>query len=419
MVSYNELLEQILKEKEQKGVFQKRIAGDITSFRYPHLKELSDYFKWDDNLQCFLLDHANEEVLRKITTNDITTYELLNLQAKRLHLYDFFGFKATEEEKYNAYISVKEDYINNKKDGFWMKPYQIKTVNISDIKIRDEFEYLKTFIRRSENTSVIFYLFQNPDFLFQFGSTLKGTNIAITDDNKANYYQELFHIIYHLEETIPGVNNDNLNIEETWGNADSLYLKQLLEGRMSRRIRNNRSPHDVKFLDYVFLRAYLGTAFNIEEEKLVFHSAFALIEPSIKLLMSCLEGDRKEKNKVIIDAICYDKTDKLKESFNRVFGKDSYEKVFYDFNLFNRLKTIKKLCVENGINYEEVSKIMFSEEHLVPTVLESDVVKAIWENEEMNQDKEFIIDLIENKSKVAIENNETIHMDNLYKGVMK
>ena len=413
MIDYKEILLKELKEKEANNEFQTRIAGDTTTFRYPHLNHLSSYFRYDSRLKAFILDRLNNKLLSEITINDITTYELLNPEAKRLHLYDFFGFKATDEEKYNAYSSVKKDYLDNKRNGFWKYPCQIKLINIKDIKIRDEFEHLRDFINKSKDSSIIFYLFNDVDFMFQFGSTLKGTNIVITDDNKANFYQELFHIIYHLEETIPGVDNDNLNIEEIWGNADSLYLKQLLEGRMSRRIRNNTSPHDVKFLDYVFLRAYIGTAFAEPNEELCFHSAFSLIEPTIKLLIACLKGDIKNKNRIIIDAICYDKTTELKESFNQVFGDGAYEKVFYDFSLFHRLETIKALCNEKGINYDAVLNIMFSNEHLVPTVIDSDIVRYIWENKEVNQDKDFIIDLIENKSKIAQEKGTRINLNNI------
>lgn len=80
-----------------------------------------------------------------------------------------------------------------------------------------------------------------------------------TDEQlQANFAQELFHAIYHLEEGIPVFHDDNLNIVEVWEKVDALYLKQLMEGRLSRRIRKNKSPHDIKFLDYVFLSAYIG-----------------------------------------------------------------------------------------------------------------------------------------------------------------
>ena len=269
MVDYEKELYRALNEYEENKSYQMRIAGDISKFRYPHLNDLATKFKFDDYLKSFMLTESEEEVISKIATNDITTYELLNPNAKRLHLYDFFGFGATAEEKYQAFVSVTNDYLANRKNNRWTHPYKIEKVNISDIRIRDDFEYLRKFINKSRNCDFYFYVFQDADYMFQFGSTLKGTNIVKTDYNRSNFYQELFHFIYHLEETIPGVNDDNLNILETWGNVDALYLKQLLEGRISRRIRKNNSPHDVKFLDYIFLRAYIGTAFATENEDFI------------------------------------------------------------------------------------------------------------------------------------------------------
>ncbi len=413
MINYKKKLYTELEKYEKKEGYQQRIAGDISTFRYPHLDYLSSEFEFDDYLKSFILKKDKEKIISEITINDITTYELLNYQAKRLHLYDFLGFTPSVEEKYQAFLSVKEDYLANKKNKRWMLPYKIEKIALKDIKIKDDFEYLKTFIRKSKDCEVYFYEFQNIDHIFQFGSTLKGTNIVIIDNHKSNFYQELFHIIYHLEETIPGVDNDNLNIIETWGNVDALYIKQLLEGRISRRIRKNNSPHDVKFLDYVFLRAYIGTAFAAENENLCFHSVFALIEPTIKLLMHCINGSIKQKNKVIIDAICFDKTNELKDAFNKKFGQGAYEKVFYDFKLFNRLKTIKALCKYKNINYNNILKIMFNKQSLVPTIIGDDVVKYIWENDSVNQNKDFIVDLIENYSMLAMKGKHTLNMNNI------
>ena len=420
-MDYEELLKKELAEYEKNNSYQTRIAGDISRFRYPHMWELEDNFEFDNKIKSFMLKDNYERVLSKMAMSDITVYELLNPSAKRLHLYDFFGFKPTFEEKYRAFNSVRNDYLANKNNDSWSHPHNIRKVSIKDIKIRDEFEYLNTFINKSKKCDVYFYEFRKPQYMFQFGSTLKGTNVVIVDDNKANFYQELFHVIYHLEETIPGVNDDNMNILEIWSNPDALYLKQLMEGRMSRRIRNNKSPHDVKFLDYVFLRAYIGTAFANEDDKLCFHSAFALIEPTIKLLMCCIPGDIKNKNRVLIDSICFDKTDELKKSFNNVFGPGAYEKVFYDFKLFNRINTIKELCCENRIDYRMVEDIMFNDNSLVPTVISGDVVKYIWENEEVNQDKDYIINLIEDASKLAREDGNKITMENIkeYMGKVK
>ena len=129
--------------------------------------------------------------------------------------------------------------------------------------------------------------------------------------------------------------------------------------------------------------------------------------------MCCLPGDIKNKNRIIIDAICYNKTENLINSFDNIFGEGSYKKVFFDNNLFNRLNTIKDLCDENDINYDSVLDVMFNDEAILPTVISSDVVKYIWENEEVNQDKDFIINLLEKYSTLAREDKKMIPMNNL------
>ena len=412
-MDYKKLLQEEMDKYEEKHCFQTMVAGDISRFRYPHMWEIEDNFKFDEDINSFILKDDEDSVLSTMAMNDIRVYELMNPTAAKLHLYDIFGYEASEYEKLYAYTSVRNDYLANKNNKAWSWPHSIKKVSVKDLKIKDEFEYLNTFINKSKDCDIYFYEFRKPINMFLFGSTLKGTNVAITDDNKANYYQELFHMIYHLEESIPGFNDDNMNILEIWSNPDSLYLKQLLEGRFSRRIRNCPDPHKIITLDYIFLKAYLGTAFAKEDEKICFHSAFSLIEPTIKLLMYTIPGNIKDKNKVIIDAICFNKYDELINSFDNVFGVGAYRKVFYDCKLFNRLNTIKNLCKERRINYNSILDIMFSEEELVPTIINNDVVKYIWENDNINQDRDLIISLVNNYSKTARDNNRKITMDNL------
>lgn len=408
--------EQLLREKKSSyeregGSYFQRIAGDVSEFRYPHLKEVSENFEYNPNLKTFFLKEEIEETIKTISINEITLYELMNQMAKRLHLYDFFGYKATSKEKYEAFLAVLEDYQRNQKEGKWNIDFAIEKVKISQLQIREEFAYLNTFIRKSKDSEIYFCKFRDVKLMFQFGSTLKGTNIVFVDDNKANLCQEVFHAIYHLEEGIPGINDDNMNIEEVWGNADALYLKQLIDGRLSRRVRKNNSPHDIKFLDYVFLRAYIGQAFLAENEQVTFHSAYALIEPTIKLLVDSLEQDVFTVNQLIIDGICYDKTETIRQSFNRKYGESAYEEIFYDFNLFHRISTIMHICEMQKIPYEQVLSIMFSEKKLLPTVIDSEVVKFIWLNPEVNQNKDIVIDLIENYSEEARKNGFCVTME--------
>ena len=404
-MDYKKMLRNEISSYTRQGAYYERIAGDISEFRYPHLDMVSKNFEYDKVMKSFMLTKDARNTIDAISINEITFYELMVRESKRLHLYDFFGYKATDQEKWEAYMSVCNAFQENLKRGKWQNNCQIDVIKPIDIPIRAEFSALRDFIKKSKNCPIYFCKFKDVDVMFQFGSTLKGTNIVFLDNSKANWAQELFHAIYHLEEGIPGVNDDNMYIEETWGNVDALYAKQLTEGRMSRRVRKNCSPHDIKFLDYVFLRAYIGQAFLPEGENEIFHSAYALIEPTMKLLISTLDPDINNRNRQIIDGICYDKTEGIKSAFNSKYGIGSYERIFYDFDLFHRMSTIKEIATERKIPFERIEEIMFGNNHLLPTVLDSEVIRVIWESEFLNKDKELIIDLIEDFSEEARKGN--------------
>lgn len=402
-MDYKKMLRNEISSYTRQGAYYERIAGDISEFRYPHLDVVSKNFEYDKVMKSFMLTKDARNTIDAISINEITFYELMVREAKRLHLYDFFGYEATDQEKWEAYTSVCKAFQENLKRGKWQTNCQIDVIkSIDDIPIRAEFSALRDFIKKSKNVPIYFCKFKDVDTMFQFGSTLKGTNIVFLDNSKANWAQELFHAIYHMEEGIPGVNNDNMYIEETWGNVDALYAKQLTEGRMSRRVRKNCSPHDIKFLDYVFLRAYIGQAFLGENE--IFHSAYALIEPTMKLLVSTLDPDINNRNHQIIDGICYDRTEEIKLAFNSRYGIGSYERIFYDFDLFNRLSTIKEIATERKIPFEKIEEIMFGDDHLLPTVLDSEVIKMVWESK-YKDDKNLIIDLVEDFSEEARKGN--------------
>ena len=408
---FQQLLEEEKSNYERKGKYCKRIAGDVSEFRYPQFSGSRENFEYNSNMKVYFLKRNIPKTIEEMAANEITLYELLNQKAKRLHLYDFFGYKATSKERYEAYKSVLEDYHKNQKEGKWDLKYGIEIIIPSQISIREEFEALRDFINKSKYSKIYFCRFKNVNLMFQFGSTLKGTNIVLVDDSKANFCQELFHAIYHLEEGIPGVNDDNMNIVETWADVDALYAKQLLEGRIARRVRKNNSPHDIKFLDYVFLRAYIGQAFLPKGEEAIFHSAYALIEPTMKLLVDSMDPNIKARNSQIVDGICYDKTDQIKEGFNRKYGDGAYEKIFYDFNLFHRMNTIREICDERKISFEDVEKVMFSHNSLLPTIIDIKVVRAVWLNPKINQNKDLVIDLIEEYSEEARKNKFVITME--------
>lgn len=408
--------ERVLEEKYrafQKGAYYtQRTAGDTASFRYPHLADLSRNFSYNTELRTFLLEENIETAIKKISINEITLYELMCEHPKKLHLYDFLSYKAGFAEKLEAYNEVSKAFAENRCKGEWDESINIKKININDLIIRDEFEHLKTFIQKSKNTDIYICSFLNAPKLFQFGCALKGTNVLFSDDNKANISQELFHMIYHLEEGIPGFHDDNMNIVETWANADALYLKQTLEGRLTRRRRKNNSPHDIKFLDYVFLRAYIGQAFLDKNETAYFHSVFSLIEPAIKLLVSSFNSiDIKATNAMLIDGICKDKTENLKSAFNEKYGSGAYDDIFYNSNLFGRMHAIKEVCAKNAIPFNMICRIMFSSGKMLPTVLDNSVVELVWSNPWVHQDKDLVLDLIEDFSQEARREGFTIDVE--------
>lgn len=409
---YEKVLKELYENFKKKNIYLERNAGDIQTFRYPHLEKYSINFQFDKKNNVFVLNNDINVTINGISTNEITVYELLNQTAKKLHLYDFLGYKASFSEKYKAYRSICKDYEKNVKNGKWFYDTKIEKINIKDLLVRNEFSYIKTFINKSKNNDIFICRFENTPSIFQFGSTLKGTNIVFIDNNDSNYGQEIFHIIYHLEEGIPGFNNDNLNIIEKWADVPYLYLMQLLEGRLVRRVRQKTSPHDIKFLDYVFLRAYIGQAFVDENENPYYHSIYSLIEPSIKLLISSFSNkDIIKINELLIDGICYDKTDNIKNEFNSKYGEGSYEKIYFDFNLFNRLDSLKEICEKNNVNIENVYKDMFNKNRLINTVIDYKLVALIWFSKKINSDKKIIIDLVEDYSNLAIKNNKTIKIN--------
>lgn len=404
----------------QKKVYISRIAGDTNSFRYPHLDQYKHNFNYDKQNEVFILNKNIEETINYFGINDITVYELINSYAKKLHLYDFLGYKANYKEKYYAYKSVCQDYNANAKNKSWPYPISMKKIDISKIKIRDEFKSLEQFINKTKNNNILMCQFQNTPSIFQFGSTLKGTNIVFTDNYDSNFGQELFHIIFHLEEGIKGFKNDNLNIIEKWSSVPWLYLLQLLNGRLTRRIRQNKSPHDIKFLDYVFLRAYIGSSFIDKNKDPYYHSIYSLIEPSIKLLISSFKDKTiYQTNDVLIKAICNDKTENIKNDFNKKYGASSFEGFYNNFNLFDRLNNIKKICIANKIEEETIYKVMFNNNNLIKTVIDYKLVAFIWLSEKINKDKSIIIDLIEDYSNVMIKEKKNIHIEDWLEHIKK
>lgn len=132
-----------------------------------------------------------------------------------------------------------------------------------------------------------------------------------------------------------------------------------------------------------------------------FHSAYALIEPTMKLLFDAMQEESKGINQLMIDGICYDKTEAIKRRFNQKYGENAYEKIFYDYDLFQRIDTIKEICDTQKLSYELILSIMFDSDSLLPTVIENEVIRFTWMNPSINRNQKIVIDLIENYSEVA------------------
>ena len=76
------------------------------------------------------------------------------------------------------------------------------------------------------------------------------------------------------------------------------------------------------------------------------------------------------------------------------------------------MTAIGEVCEKRNISYEKVLSIMFAEENnLLPTVIDTEVVKAIWLNSELHQNKELIFDLIEDYSQEARNDNFKITIE--------
>jgi len=375
------------------------------TFRYPHLKSVGNYFNYNSSIDCFTLkDKADSRlVANKIMANEITLYELVNTKAKRIHLNDFLGYKTSGMEKLSALLSVTGDYYKNKwllssgKNSFGLD-FDLAPISRKDFMISDDFHSLEEFLGNFSKTEVIFVRLKGLKRIFQIGVTLKGTNFVFVDSYLSTMLQELYHVNFHFAETIRGFKKDNKNIVETWANVPWLYLMQQAFGRIERRLRKNKSPHDIKFIDYVFWRAYLGQGFRLKstpKQKLAYHGIYGLIAPTANLLFNSLSRDTREKNDLIIRAIFTGAAPTIKEQLNRSLKGDYFEKIYHNFNLFNRLGVIDEIIVKEKLDRNKIYKILFNPKELVPTLLDHKLVALIWLSGKINQNKKLIINLLE------------------------
>ncbi len=381
-------------------------------FRYPNLISLAGYFEYNREIDCFVLKNFEdaELVARKIIRDEITVFELINKKAKRVHLSDFLGYRTSDWEKLKVFLSATWAHMIN--GSYFDFPLQIRRIAVGDFQIKEDFASLTKFQRNFSKTEAIFIEIKNVDKIFQIGSTLKGTNFAFIDSHFSTLLQELYHCNYHFEEGIRGFNNDNRYIVETWASVPWLYLTQILFGRIKRRVRKNLTPHDIKFIDYVYWRAYIGQGYELSRpsnERVIFHGVYALLAPTARLLFSSIPGPLKEKNNLIIEAIFKGPAPEIRNAVNRFLGGDGcFEKIFYNPNVFDRLNGLNAIIKENNLNQRKIYKILFTGQELVPTILDCKVVALIWLSKRLNSNRELIIDLLENFYNEQLKKRQTI-----------
>ena len=110
MIDYEYELKKELAEYERKGAYSTRIAGDTTSFRYPHMNDLSPSFRYDEKLKCFILDNQDDDTIAKMAIRDITVYELLNPIAKRLIYMIFLALKEHQEKSIKPFQVLENHF---------------------------------------------------------------------------------------------------------------------------------------------------------------------------------------------------------------------------------------------------------------------------------------------------------------------
>ena len=76
--------------QERNGAFCGHIAGDVTAFRYPHLKAFQQDFFYEPDRKYWKFT-GEEKKPGKIAAEDITLYEFLSPHAMNIHRIDMAG----------------------------------------------------------------------------------------------------------------------------------------------------------------------------------------------------------------------------------------------------------------------------------------------------------------------------------------
>ncbi len=364
---------------EENKCYLEHIAGDTSRFRYPHLISMEDWFVFDEDHKYWRFFPENapgafqEEAAdkaRRFAMEDITVWEFLSPAAKQLHFYDMAGRPYPDGDRQKAFEEVCRMY-GERNQSF--PGAELVTMKLKDLRVRKGFGYIRELYRQIEDLPVHFLRLKETG-LFPFGSVLKGTDLVVTDESPFNFCQDMLHALYHFKEGIPGRMDDNLMVEEIWAGVPALYALQLARGRMARRRRRSPSPHLIRFTDYIYLRAYLGQAFAGEKDFSEGHPVFSLIEPAIRLMIYPLRNkSEEERNRILADAVLEDRTQELVSCFEGALGKGSFNEIYGTWSIYDKY--------ENALSYlapGKLDEIMFEGPALLPTGVDSGIVKQIW-----------------------------------------
>ena len=370
-----------LEKARSRKAFAEHIAGDVGSFRYPHASSFESLFRYDGELRCWLSDAESGEgehatcPLRAFAAEDITAYEFLSPAARQIHCLDMICIPYSEDLRERAFSEVCSLYED--RNNVFGKA-NVRTARAADLPVREEFSYLHDLYHGVEQVPIRFVQFGGCE-TWPFGSVLKGTDVVIADENALNFGQDMLHALYHLNEGIPGVNDDNCFVREIWAPVPALYALQLAEGRLSRRIRLKPSPHPIHFTDYIFLRAYLGQGYAPVDagNACSAHPALAVVEPSIRLMNSALgEVSAWDRNRILADAVLADKVDELIVRFEQRYGPGSFSAIFDTYALYDKRRRALEYVGE-----AELDEIMFGGPALIPTDVSPETVERLWKDE--------------------------------------
>ena len=376
---YMQNYEKCFQDAREKGEFITHNAGDISRFRYPHLDRMQNLFLFDPLHEYWKLN-AGDEQGEKFASEDITIYEFLSPAAKKIHMMDMLGVKATEDDRSRAFEEVCRLY-GSRKDALHFTEH--KTVRLADLEPNPDFAYVARLYHEIKDIPLHFLVIRGDEGIFPFGSVLKGTDIVITDGNEFNLGQDLLHALYHIKEGISGIDNDNKNVEEVWADVPALYASQLTEGRMYRRRRTRPSPHVIHFTDYIYLRCYLGQTFSVRKDRnTMVHPAYSVIEPAIRIMFHALRRySPYDRNRILADAVLCDRVDELAASFDGEFGSGSFERIYGTYSIYDKYELASEY-----IEKDLLDQIMFGGPSLLPSEVSPETILRIWKGENRYED---------------------------------